>query len=66
MSCVPKLGNDLVYGGLNGSYTLTPGVTVFDDGGVDMLTAGSEQDWFLVGLKDKLTNQKKNETVTTN
>jgi uncharacterized delta-60 repeat protein len=51
-------------GGLNGAYFLTSD-RVWDDESVDVVTGGSGQDWFLVGLVDKITNQMRNEIVTT-
>ncbi len=50
-------------GGLNGSYTLTPGVTVFDDGAGNVLDGGPGQDLFFAGLTDTVKGQQRNETV---
>jgi hypothetical protein len=37
--------------------------TVFDDGDYDLLTGAAGDDWFFVGVKDKITDRKKFETV---
>jgi hypothetical protein len=38
-------------------------MTVFDDGDNDQLTGAAGDDWFFVGVKDKITDRKKFETV---
>src|SRR6185295_19541168 len=47
-------------GGLNGTYRLASGVTVFDDAAKDTLAGGTGQDWFIAtlsgtGVLDKVT-----------
>jgi ELWxxDGT repeat protein len=50
-------------GGLNGTYTLTPNVTVFDDGAVNVLNGGAGRDLFFAGLTDTVKGLRANETV---
>jgi hypothetical protein len=38
----------------NGDYFLTPGVTALDDGAVDQVLGGADQDWLLVDLETDL------------
>jgi hypothetical protein len=41
----------------NGDYFLTPAVTALDDGAVDQVLGGADQDWLLVDLQaDLLTD----------
>jgi Ca2+-binding RTX toxin-like protein len=37
--------------------------TVFDDGDYDQLTGAAGNDWFFIGLKDKITDRKNFEIV---
>jgi Ca2+-binding RTX toxin-like protein len=56
--------NNLVNGGgLNGGYTLTPGVTVFNYGGMDVLDGGPGQDLFFASLTDQVKGRRANETL---
>jgi hypothetical protein len=55
--------NDLVNGGgLNGGNTLTPGVTVYDDGSANVLNGGAGRDLFFAGLLDQVRHLHANET----
>ena len=47
-----RVNNPANGGGLNGSYTLTPGATVFDDGAVTVPDAGAGRDLFFANLTD--------------
>lgn len=38
----------------NGNFFLQPGATVINDGAIDLLFGGSEQDWFLLDLSQDL------------
>jgi uncharacterized repeat protein (TIGR01451 family) len=49
-------------GGDNGAFTLDSG-TVLDDGRPDTLWGNAGQDWFLVGVKDKIRDKAANELV---
>jgi hypothetical protein len=56
--------NSLVNGGgRNGSYTLTAGVTVYDDGGVDVLDGGPGRDLFFAGLEDMVKDRQPNDSI---
>jgi uncharacterized delta-60 repeat protein len=56
--------NDLVNGGgLNGSVTLTPDVTVYDAGGSSVLDGGSGRDLFFASATDTITGRRKDETA---
>jgi uncharacterized repeat protein (TIGR01451 family)/CSLREA domain-containing protein len=46
----------------NGVFALNR-VTVFDDGYCDQLTGAAGDDWFFVGIKDKITDRKNFEIV---
>jgi hypothetical protein len=58
--------NDLVNGGgLNGSVTLTRGVTVYDNGGSSVLEGGSGADLFFASLTDTIKGRRQDESVFT-
>jgi hypothetical protein len=52
---------------LNGSFFLTPGLTVFDDGAVDVLIGGAALDWYLAngggGVRDLVVAETREEIV---
>jgi uncharacterized delta-60 repeat protein len=50
-------------GGLNGSSTLTPGLTVFDDGSNNVLDGGPGRDLFFAGMTDTVKGKRSNETL---
>jgi hypothetical protein len=50
-------------GGLNGSVTLTPGATVFDNGGSSVLEGGSGRDLFFASAADTIIGRRKDESV---
>jgi ELWxxDGT repeat protein len=60
-----RVNNVVNGGGLNGTNTLSAGVTVFDDGGADVLQGGAGQDLYFAGLTDTVNHHHANETVIT-
>ena len=49
-------------GGSNGPFVLND-TTVFDDGRVDTLWGHGGQDWFLIGVGDRIKDRARNELV---
>ncbi|MCE9525292.1 MAG: DUF11 domain-containing protein, partial [Planctomycetales bacterium] len=57
-----RVNNIRLGGGNNGGFTLDS-ATVLDDGRPDTLWGHGGQDWFLVGIKDKIRDKAANELV---
>jgi uncharacterized delta-60 repeat protein len=56
--------NNLVNGGgLNGAYTLSPDLSVYDDGSANVVDGGGGRDLFFIGPSDTLTHRHRDEVV---
>lgn len=45
------------------AHLLRVGATVFDDGNADMLTGSQSQDWFFIGVGDRITDSVRDEFI---
>ncbi len=61
--CATRVNNLFNGGGLNGSYALTPGVTVFDDGAVNVPDGGAGRDLFFASMTDTVLHRRANEIL---
>jgi uncharacterized repeat protein (TIGR01451 family) len=57
-----RVNNIRFGGGANGAFTLDD-ATVIDDGSADTLFGGGNQDWFLIGSRDRIRDLARNESV---
>lgn len=57
-----KIANIRNGGGLNGAFTLNPGVSSFDDAAFDFVWGGTGRDYFQAGAGDAVANRAADET----